>query len=319
MSSSALPSYPTERGGPPVPGGYEPDGDWAVTVDEVTKRYGSIDALDGVSLRVAPGEVFGLLGHNGAGKSTLIRILTGRAKPTAGTARVLGFEVPKELEGVRGHINLVAETPNIYQRSTAKENLELFCTLYGVPKSRAAEVLERVRLTEAAKRKVKGFSTGMRQRLLLARALLNDPRVLFLDEPTRGLDPRSAHELREIVTELAEGGSTIFLTTHDMNEADALCDRVAFLADGRVVALDTPQKLKLQLGGGPPDADVLLDDGEERRFSLSSEEEATRLHGLVAAGRVRAIHTREPTLADVFISLAGRSLDEDQHDEEQGS
>src|SRR4051794_10194221 len=207
-----------------------------VAVEDLAKHYGSVRALDGVSLTVAPGEIFGLLGPNGAGKSTMIRILTGRAKPTSGHARVLGHEVPRELEAVRGKINLVAETPNVYQRASARENLELFCKLYGLPRRRAGEVLEQVRLSSVAERRVKTFSTGMRQRLLLARALLNQPRVLFLDERTRGLDPQSARELHATVTALAADGATIFLTTHDMSEADALCRRIAFLAGGKVVA-----------------------------------------------------------------------------------
>jgi len=156
----------------------------------------------------------------------------------------------------------------------------------------------------------------MRQRLLLARALLNDPRVLFLDEPTRGLDPRSARELREIITELAAGGSTIFLTTHDMNEADALCHRVAFLADGKVVALDTPQALKLGLGDAAPEVDIVLDDHCDLRLALGKRQDADRLRELLNAGRVRSMHTLEPTLADVFIDLAGRGLDEDPGDED---
>jgi ABC-2 type transport system ATP-binding protein len=288
----------------------------AVQVEDLTKHYGDVHALDGVSLQVAPGEIFGLLGHNGAGKSTMIRILTGRAKPTNGRAHVLGHEVPRDLEAVRGDINLVAEVPNVYQRADAKENLEFFCTLYGLPKSRAAEVLEQVRLTSVAKRKVKTFSTGMRQRLLLARALLNHPRVLFLDEPTRGLDPQSARELHTIITTLAEGGSTIFLTTHDMNEADELCERVAFLADGKIVALDTPRALKLSIGHGAPEVEVVLDDGADLRLKLDDPGDAARLQELVGAGRVRAVHSLEPTLADVFIHLAGRSLDDDSSDEE---
>src|SRR5450755_100093 len=286
-----------------------------VEIEDLTKHYGDVRALDGVSLQTAPGEIFGLLGHNGAGKSTMIRILTGRAKPTSGRARVLGHDVPRELEAVRGQINLVADTPNVYERATAKENLELFCGLYGLPRSRALEALEHVRLGSVAARKVKTFSTGMRQRLLLARALLNSPRVLFLDEPTRGLDPRSARDLHETVTALAAGGATIFLTTHNMNEADELCQRVAFLAEGRLVALDTPRALKLSLADRAPEVEVVLDDGTEVRLKLDKPPDAAALQELIAGGRIRAVHSLEPTLADVFIHLAGRSLEDDRAEE----
>ena len=285
--------------------------DHAVAVERLTKHYGDVRALDGVSLEVAPGEIFGLLGHNGAGKSTMIRILTGRAKPTSGRALVLGHELPRELAAVRGQINLVAETPIVYERASAAENLDLFCRLYGLPASRAREVLDEVRLCDVAGRKVKTFSTGMRQRLLLARALLNSPRVLFLDEPTRGLDPRSARDLHATITTLAAGGATIFLTTHDMHEADALCDRVAFLAEGRIVALDTPRALKLALSTAAPAVDVVLDDGSGVRLELAEPRDAARLQELVASGSVRSMHSLEPTLADVFIHLAGRSLIDD--------
>ena len=286
-----------------------------VEIEDLTKHYGDVRALDGVSLQTAPGEIFGLLGHNGAGKSTMIRILTGRAKPTSGRARVLGHDVPRELEAVRGQINLVADTPNVYQRATAKENLELFCGLYGLPKSRALEALEQVRLGSVAARKVKTFSTGMRQRLLLARALLNSPRVLFLDEPTRGLDPRSARDLHETVTALAAGGATIFLTTHNMNEADELCQRVAFLAEGRLVALDTPRALKLSLANRAPEVEVVLDDGTQVRLKLDEPPDAASLQELISASRIRSMHSLEPTLADVFIHLAGRSLEDDRAEE----
>jgi ABC-2 type transport system ATP-binding protein len=283
----------------------------AVEVEDLTKHYGDVRALDGVSLKAAPGEIFGLLGHNGAGKSTMIRILTGRAKPTSGRAQVLGHEVPRHLEAIRGQINLVAETPNVYERATAKENLELFCALYGLPKTRVAETLEQVRLSGVARRKVKTFSTGMRQRLVLARALLNTPRVLFLDEPTRGLDPQSARDLHDIITTLARGGATIFLTTHDMNEADELCQRVAFLAQGKIVALDTPRALKLSLGHAAPEVEVVLDDGTDLRLKLDEPRDARELQELIGARRVRSVHSLEPTLADVFIHLAGRSLQDD--------
>jgi len=282
----------------------------AVEVDGLEKHYGDVTALDGIAFSAAPGEVFGLLGHNGAGKSTTIRILTGRARPSAGRARVLGHDIPGGLEHVRHRINLVAETPTLYERATAKENLDLFCTLYGLPAARGDAALERVGLVHAAKRKVKTFSTGMRQRLMLARAVINEPRVLFLDEPTRGLDPKSARDLRELVRELSRGGTTIFLTTHDMTEADVLCDRVAFLAEGRIAALDTPRALKLRLGGAP-EVDVVLDDGSDLVLGLDRPDDAERLHELVTSRRVRALHSREATLADVFIALAGRSLDDE--------
>jgi ABC-2 type transport system ATP-binding protein len=307
----SVPHHPTADAQPEAPIAAP-----AVAVEELAKHYGDVRALDGVSLQTAPGEIFGLLGHNGAGKSTMIRILTGRAKPTSGHAHVLGHEVPRELEAVRGEINLVAEVQNVYQRATAKENLEFFCSLYGLPKSRATEALEQVRLSKVAKRKVKTFSTGMRQRLLLARALLNDPRVLFLDEPTRGLDPQSARDLHGIITTLAEGGSTVFLTTHDMHEADELCDRVAFLADGRIVALDTPRALKLSLDDAAPAVEVVLDDSTDARLRLDDRQDAARLSELISGGRVRSMHTLEPTLADVFIHLAGRSLGDSAADEE---
>jgi ABC-2 type transport system ATP-binding protein len=158
---------------------------------------------------------------------------------------------------------------------------------------------------------VKTFSTGMRQRLVLARALLNTPRVLFLDEPTRGLDPQSARDLHAIVTTLARGGATIFLTTHDMNEADELCRRVAFLAHGKIVALDTPRNLKLSLGHAAPEVEVVLDDGTDLRLKLDEPRDARELQELIGARRVRSVHSLEPTLADVFIHLAGRSLQDD--------
>ncbi len=284
----------------------------ALQVEGLTKRYGDVRALDGVSFAAAPGEVLGLLGHNGAGKSTAIRILTGRARPTSGTAHVLGHAVPADLEAVRGRINLVAETPTVYARASARENLRLFCRLYDLPRARADEVLERVRLTGAADRRVKTYSTGMRQRLLLARALLNDPQVLFLDEPTRGLDPQSARDLHDVVRELASGGATVLLTTHDMTEADALCHRVAFLAEGRIAALDTPRALKLRLAR-PLAAEVVLDDGSVQRLALADDPGAReRLDALLAGGRVRSLHTQEATLADVFIALAGRALDDEE-------
>jgi ABC-2 type transport system ATP-binding protein len=278
----------------------------SIEVADLAKHYGEVRAVDGVSLTAQEGEILGLLGHNGAGKTTTIRMLTGRARPTSGTARVCGCDVVRERERMKPLINLVFEEQNLYERLSGRENLQLFAELYGLPKSRVEELLEAVRLREAATRKVKSYSSGMKQRLLVARALLNRPRVLFLDEPTRGLDPTSAREVRDMVREQARKGTTVFLTTHYMEEADELCDRVAFLSSGRIVALDTPRELKLRYGERT--ALVLLDTREEHTVSLDDPRDAARLEAWMAAGSVLTVHSQEGTLEDVFINLAGRPL-----------
>ncbi len=280
----------------------------AIRITGLEKRYGAVVALGGIDLAVRSGEVFGLLGHNGAGKTTTIRILTGRTRPTAGRAEVHGLDVVHRREDVRRLVNLVFEDQNLYERLTGRENLQVFCRLYGVPPDRADALLERVDLAEAGRRKVKTYSTGMRQRLLIARSLVNGPRVLFLDEPTRGLDPVSTRTLHALVRELAAAGTTIFLTTHDMAEADQLCDRVAFLSGGRVVALDVPRELKLRFGERR--ARVLLANREERVLALDDADDAARLQTWMASGQVMTMHSLEGTLADAFVAFAGRPLDD---------
>jgi ABC-2 type transport system ATP-binding protein len=280
--------------------------DLTIEVEDLSKHYGEVRAVDGVSFTARTGEILGLLGHNGAGKTTTIRMLTGRARPTGGRARVCGFDVVHEREHVKPLINLVFEEQNLYERLTGRENLQLFAELYDAPSARVEELLAAVRLTDAARRKVKTYSSGMKQRLLVARALLNRPRVLFLDEPTRGLDPTSAREVREMVREQAQQGTTVFLTTHYMEEADELCDRVAFLAAGKIVALDTPRELKLRYGERT--ALVLLDSREEVRLRLDDPADAARLEEWMAEGKVLTVHSQEGTLEDVFVNLAGRPL-----------
>ena len=205
----------------------------SIEVEHLAKHYGEVHAVDGISFTAREGEILGLLGHNGAGKTTTIRMLTGRARPTSGGARVCGYDVVHEREHMKPLINLVFEDHNLYVRLSGRENLQLFADLYGVSRARADELLQTVGLGEVAGRKVKTYSSGMKQRLLVARALINRPRVLFLDEPTRGLDPTSAREVRAMVRDQAEQGTAVFLTTHYMEEADELCDRVAFLSWAR--------------------------------------------------------------------------------------
>ena len=278
----------------------------AVHIDSLTRRFGDVLAVDDLSLDIRLGEVFGLLGHNGAGKTTTIRMLTGRTRPTAGSASIAGLNVVAERERVKPIINLVFEDQNLYERFSGRDNLRLFADLYGVPRARVDELLALVDLAEAAGRKVKTYSTGMKQRLLIARALINQPRVLFLDEPTRGLDPSSARDLRDLIARLSREGTTVFLTTHYMEEADELCHRVAFLSQGRIVALDTPRDLKLRYGERT--AVVYLRDRSEAVIHLDDPSDADRLAAWMRAGAVLTVHSQEGTLEDVFINLAGRPL-----------
>ena len=277
-----------------------------IDVSELSKHYGSVRAVDGISFSVAPGEVFGLLGHNGAGKTTTLRMLTGRTLPTSGVARIGGLDVASQLASVKPLINVVFEDQNVYERFSGYDNLKLFADLYDVPRSRVDELLTRVGLTEAAKRKVKTYSSGMKQRLLIARALINQPKVLMLDEPTKGLDPASAREMRDIVREMSAAQTSVLLCTHYMEEADELCDRVAFMSQGHIVALDTPRELKLRYGSRT--ARVLLRDRSEIIIDLNSQEDGKRFARWSDDGDILTVHSNEGTLEDVFISIAGRPL-----------
>ena len=278
----------------------------AIEAENLGKAYPKVKALDGVSFTVGQGEVFSLLGHNGAGKTTTIKILTGRARPSAGRARVLGFDVVRERERMKPLINLVADEQNVYERMSGRDNLLFFASLYGARPAIADELIASVGLTDASRRLVKTYSNGMKQRLLVARALVNKPRVLVLDEPTAGLDPASAKEVRVLVKSLAKSGTTVFLTTHYMEEADELSDRVAFISQGRIVALDRPRELKLRYGNRT--AAVLLRDRSEETVALDDPGDAERLSRWMRDGSLLTIHSQEGTLEDVFIALAGRPL-----------
>jgi ABC-2 type transport system ATP-binding protein len=216
----------------------------AIQVRALTRDYDGLRAVDGITFGVEAGEIFGFLGPNGAGKTTTIKVLTGQLRPTSGTAQVAGCDVVKQRQELKPKIGVVFEVQNLYERLSARDNLVFAARLYGVPRARVDQVLAQVGLTGRARDRIKQYSNGMKQRLLIARALLHEPEVLFLDEPTRGLDPNVAREIRAIVAELARQGVTVFLTTHYMEEADQLSDRVAIVDQGRIVALDTPKRLK---------------------------------------------------------------------------
>jgi ABC-2 type transport system ATP-binding protein len=220
-----------------------------IETQDLCRDFGNVRAVDHISIAVPPAEIFGFLGPNGAGKTTTIRMLTGQLRPTSGRARTAGCDVVNERTELKRQIGVVFEHQNLYEHMSAFENLNFIADLYGVNRRRVGEVLEQVGLARRAREPIKRYSNGMKQRLLIARALLPHPKVLFLDEPTRGLDPGMARDVRSIIAGLAQDGTTVFLTTHYMEEADRLCARVAILDRGRIVAQDSPAALKNEHGG----------------------------------------------------------------------
>jgi ABC-2 type transport system ATP-binding protein len=308
----------------------------AILAEGIRKRFGSVQALDGVDLAAGPGTVLGLLGPNGAGKTTMVRVLTTLIRPDAGRARVAGFDVSSQGAAVRAVIGLAGQQTAIDPLLTGRENLELIASLHhlrrGDVRARAGELLERFDLAGAAGRRAGGYSGGMRRRLDLAAALVAEPRVLVLDEPTAGLDPRSRLGLWETLRGLVDGGTTALLTTQYLDEADQLADRIAVLDAGRVVAEGTPDQLKAKIGGhrveirfaSPADAGHAartIADLADRRPAI--DELSATLVVPVAGGPapladiVRRLDTaeieivdlvvRHPTLDDVFLTLTGRA------------
>jgi len=216
----------------------------AIEVKDLTRNFNGLCAVDHISFEVDQGEIFGYLGPNGAGKTTTIRILTGQLRPTSGSASVMGCDVVFARGALKPQIGVVFDSQNLYERLSARDNLNFYARLYRVDRSRVEQVLQQVDLTRRAGDRLSEYSNGMKQRLLIARALLHEPAVLFLDEPTRGLDPNIARDIRQIILQLAQAGMTVFLTTHYMEEADQLSNRVAIIDQGQIVALDNPQNLK---------------------------------------------------------------------------
>ena len=310
----------------------------AVRVSQVRKRFGGNDALAGVDLEVAEGEVLGLLGPNGAGKTTLVRVLATLLAPDAGRAEVFGHDVAAEAATVRRLIGLTGQYAAVDELLTGRENLRMFGELFHLPvrvaRQRADELLERFDLATAADRTARTYSGGMRRRLDLASSLVVQPRLLFLDEPTTGLDPRSRNAIWEVTRELVSQGTTLLLTTQYLEEADVLADRIAVIDRGRIIAEGTGDQLKDRIGGQV--VDVLLSDDDEvaaalkvvpeaeaapeaRRVLVHIDESAAPLEvladvatRLAACGvTVRDLGLRRPTLDDVFLELTGdRATDE---------
>ncbi|HTJ62063.1 MAG TPA: ABC transporter ATP-binding protein [Candidatus Saccharimonadales bacterium] len=306
------------------------------TTGTIRRRRKDVVALDGLSLAVPEGELFGLLGPNGAGKTTTIKILTTLLIPTSGTATVLGHDVVRETKQIRRRIGFVfGGERGLYYRLSGADNLRYFAELYGVaPREigpRVVELLALVGLTERADERVEGYSRGMKQRLHLARTLLHRPEVLFLDEPTIGLDPIGARELRKIVTDLHAKGTTIVLTTHYLFEADAMCERIGVIDHGHLVALGTPSELKanvtdlgvveLEVFGVEPAAierlrglefvdSVVVEQRELRQLvrvqTPLAEQAVAPLLAALAGAQVGRVAVREATLEDAYVRLIGR-------------
>jgi ABC-2 type transport system ATP-binding protein len=312
--------------------------DSIIEVRNLTKKFGEFTAVDKISFDVKRGEIFGLLGPNGAGKSTTLRMLSTLARPTEGTAIIGGHDIVKQDTEVRKLIGIVSEKMIMYNRLTARENLVFFGSLFNLPKDalnkRIDELLELVQLSKWKNSQVGTFSTGMRQRMNVVRALLNTPQVLFLDEPTLGLDPQSSVEIREFVKKLnRENGTTIIVTTHMMVDADLLCDRIGIMDHAKIVALDTSTNLKktisgadttilkLEIGNLTPQiieainscgcVDAVTQENSMRLRIISHGQEAfdsvidsVRAEG----GKINSMENMQPTLEDVFLHITGHQV-----------
>ena len=274
-----------------------------IAITNLSKYYGNISALEDLTLEIGAREVFGLLGPNGAGKTTTIKILTALAFPSRGSARIAGFDVVKERPRLKPLIAVCPQEINLDRELTAFENLWFYGRLFKIPEisSRIMELLAWAQLEQRAHEQVKGFSGGMQRRLLIARALMSRPRVLFLDEPTVGLDPQIRRQLWDMIRQLQADGITILLTTHYIEEAESLCDRVGILNKGRLIALDSPARLTARVGGYV----VESVNGARRSYTLVRNREAAYAR---AQEETAGVFIRRANLEDVFIQLTGERL-----------
>lgn len=309
-----------------------------IEVKNLTKNFGKFTAVDDISFNVKKGEIFGLLGPNGAGKSTTLRMLSTLSRPTKGTATIGGYDSVHNDTDVRKLIGIVSEKMIIYNRLTAKENLTFFGSLFNIPKDvlskRIEDLLELVQLTKFKNAQVGTFSTGMRQRMNVIRALLNMPQVLFLDEPTLGLDPQSSVEIRDFIKKLnQENGTTVIITTHMMVDADLLCDRIAIIDHGKIIALDTSTNLKKIISGGDTmivkleianlTPDILAAVKDLKCADAVTQENSTQLHVIVhgeeafdniidavrkRGGKITSMANLQPSLEDVFLHITGHEV-----------
>lgn len=280
--------------------------DKAIVVENLSKKYGNFEAVKKISFNIKKGTIFGLLGPNGAGKSTTIKMLTCQSNPSSGTAYVGGFNVLTDSAEIKRRIGVVFESENLYEELSVYENLNFFRRLYSSPKEKISEVLQAVGMKTHQKDKIKILSKGMKQKIMIARALINDPDILFLDEPGSGLDPRSAREIRQMILGLKEQGKTILITTHNMEEADLLCDCLAIIHKGCIIALDTPKNLKKKYGEDIVRIETI--SGEIYESPLNTKDSSDIFKNLSDSNQISLVHSKEATIEDIFIKLTGERL-----------
>ncbi|MFT8309689.1 MAG: ATP-binding cassette domain-containing protein [Sporolactobacillus sp.] len=319
------------------------NGEWAVEAQGLVKKFGSNYAVDGVNLNVRPGAIYGVLGPNGAGKTTTIKMLATLLRPDAGSAKIFGYDVVKEPQIVRQLIGVTGQYASVDESLTATENLVIFSRLLGLgraeAKHKSAELLEEFGLTEAAKRPLKNFSGGMRRRLDLAASLIAQPPLIFLDEPTTGLDPRTRNQMWDTIRRLVKTGSTVLLTTQYLQEADELADRIAVIDRGRVVAEGTADELKASIGRSS--LQLRIQESQDTELARRTVEQVLRVHSAVSpegakitapmadadkvtdllialreAGiKLAEMSVQKPTLDEVFLTITGHGVKEDASEE----
>jgi ABC-2 type transport system ATP-binding protein len=276
-----------------------------ISVKNVRKDFKENTALKNLSFEVAEGEIFGFLGPSGAGKTTTVKLLTAQLRQNTGEIKVFGKDVYENKNEIFKNTGVLSDNSGVYERLSVLDNLMLFARINDIPKSNVENILEKIVMKDSIKKEAKKLSRGMKQRLMIARAVLHKPKLLFLDEPTASLDPGTTLEIHKLLRALNEEGTTIFLTTHNMEEADKLCDRVAFLNSGEIVEIGNPEALKLKYI--TEDIKVILKDGS-RVDVKNNKEGAAKINSWMEEGQLLSIHSMEPNLEMIFLSLTGREL-----------
>lgn len=278
-----------------------------IVMENVKKNFKESMTLKNLTFQVKQGEIFGFLGPSGAGKTTTIKLLTSQLIQTSGEIKVFGKGVYANKKYIFRNIGILSDNSGIYDKLTVRDNLMLYADIYGVPKKNVAEILETVGMSNIIKKEAGKLSKGMKQRLMIARAVIHKPKLLFLDEPTSALDPGNALEIHKLLRKLNKEGTTIFLTTHNMEEADKLCSRVAFLNAGEIVEIGNPEFLKLKYT--TEEIKVILKHNDSKKIILkNSPESSAKIKMWMDNGEIVSIHSMEPTLEKIFLTLTGREL-----------